>query len=317
MASQIDNFAKMVEQTQYPLVLSDYAEVAPVYPMFCEVLPWDPRFILGEKTQSVIGVGEPDEIAYGQEAPDRQFLDSWDVYSRARKYAHKFSITVEEMEAINATGRLTGSIEKDRLIADIFQTGTLTAGSIELFSGSFTGETDPYPKFIYDSVPFFDTAHVLKASDDTPSNHTVSAALGETTLESALTLMESTSAVDERGVAIENVMDTLMVGTALQWTARKILETDKKVGSANNDKNLMNGRLNLIVNRKLTDGASASSWWLLRTTGRRAVRVRDSGEPRLRVYPDEKTHRIVMELFSYFSATVQDWRGAFCANKAA
>lgn len=328
MASQIDNFNSMVEASLYPLVIDEYQEVMPQYPDLCEVLPWDARFMLGEKSQSVIGVGEPDEVAFGQEAPDRQFLDSWAVYARSRKYAHKLSITVEEMDAINSIGRLPASIEdffvgqgrafrrkKEKLIANILQKGTLTAGNAEYFNGTFSNETDPYPLYIYDGQPFFDTAHNLKASSTTPANHTVSAALSEATLQAALTLMERTSAVDERGSAIENPMDTLLVPTGLEWTARVLLESALKAGSANNDKNLLQGRLALKVNRYLTDDADA--WWLLRTQGRRAIRVRDSGEPRLRVFMHEPTNRVVMELASYFSATVQDWRGAFNANKAA
>ena len=328
MASQIDNFASMVDQTLYPLVIDEYAEVQPTYPQYCEVLPWDVKYQLGEKTQSVIGVGEPDEIPIGTEAPSRQFLDSWAVYASSRKYAHSLAITVEEMEAINAIGRLPGSIEqfflgqgrafrrkKEKLIANIYQKGTLTAGDARYFNGTFTNETDPYPLYGYDGAPFFDTAHNLKASSTTPSNHTASAALSEATLKAALTLMERTSALDERGVAIENVMDSLMIPVGLEWTARTLLESALKVGSGNNDKNLLQGRLNLIVNRYLTD--DADGWYLLRTQGRRAVRVRDSGEPRLRVFMHEPTNRVVMELASYFSATVQDWRGAFNANKAA
>jgi len=285
---------------------------------------------MGEKIQSVTDFGEPDEIPYGSEAPDRQSASGWPVYVKGRKYAHKLTMSREEMAAIEANGRLPQSVEsyflgvgasfarkKDQHIANMIQDGTLTAGNVDLFDGSFAGEADPYPAVGYDGLPFFDTAHSLKLSSTTPANHTVSAALAESTLQAALTLAESTSAVDERGRPIGNPMDTLLIPVGLEWTARLLLESALKVGSGNNDKNLLQGRLNLVVWRELSKAASTSSWWLARTSGRRALRVRDSGEPRLRVWAEERTNSVCIEAYSYFSAQVQDWRGMFAFNKAA
>jgi hypothetical protein len=331
MPSGIDNFKSLVESTLYPLVLDEYAAIPPLYPAFCEVLPWDNRYNLGERTDSVIGVGDPDEIAYGQEAPDRQFLDSWGVNSKARKFAHKFSITQEELDAINAIGRLPGTVEqffmgqgtafrqkKEKFVAGMLQKGTLTAGSFAYFGNAFTGvDAVSSDLFIYDGGPLYDTAHTLKGSSTTPSNHTAVAAISETTLQAALTLMEATSAVDERGNRIQNRMDTLVIPVGLEWTARVLLESALKAGSGNNDKNLLQGRLALQVNPYLSDSESASSWWLFGTQQRRAIRVRDSGEPRLRIYRDEPTNRVVMELSCQFMAACQNWRSTFCANKAA
>lgn len=322
----------LVDQTLYPMLIEEYQGIDLVYPRICDVLPWDDRYMLGERIDAVVDFGEPDEIEFGMEAPSRQTENGWKIYSKTRKYAHKFEISMEEMAAIDSIGRLGERMEaffrgtgaafarkKEAHIANMVQDGTLTAGNVSLFDGSFVGETDPYPTLGYDGQPFFDTAHNLVLSSTTPANHVVTSALSEANIQTQLSLMESTSAVDERGRPIQNPMDTLIVPVGLEWTARVLLESALKAGSANNDKNLLQNRLDLIVWRELSKTASASSWWLAGTRpgAPRAIRVRDSGEPRVRMWEEQRTGMFYVEVYSYWAAQVQNWRRMGAFNKAA
>jgi len=327
----VSQAAAIVEKTLYPVLTDSYDREPAVYPMLCDVLPWDPAFTYGERFKSVGGVGEPDIIEYGTEAPDRSFEDHYTIYSKGRKLAHKITVEKELFAQLQADGTLQPYLmqrfdgagmrfkqAKEKFIAGIVQKGTLTAGSLTYFDNSFVGETDAYPKYIYDGLPFFDTAHTLKhSSGSTLSNHTASAALSTSTLESALTLMERTSALDERGEPIVNQMDTLVVPAGpLEFPAAVLLESIGKVGTANNDINSVRGRLELVPWRYLTDDADC--WFLFRLrSGQRSIRMRDSGAPAIRMWEEPRIGSFVIQAESYFSATVVDWRGAFCANKAA
>jgi len=318
---------ELIEKTLYPLVVPDYTAVPKVWPVICQQYPWDPAFIYGERRDALTDIGEPDEVPFGEELPDRAFVTGWKVYAKTRKIGHKVTVERELIIGMDAGGRLPSSLlnqftgsgkrfaqKEEKYIADVFQKGTLTAGNLAIFDGSFPGETDPYPKFIYDAYPFFDTAHPIKLGDSTYANHTVSLSLSDANIETARILMEHTSAVDERGEPILNMMTHLMVPTQLEFTAARILESVLKPGTANNDRNVHQGSLQLVVWRFLTDDTDA--WWLL-NSDRPAVYVRDSGLPQVGAYDNRKQHHIVVEAFKYFTYAVQDWRGAYCANKAA
>lgn len=329
----VTQIPELVERTAYPLSFDAYAQVPTVYPRICEVLPVTPDLLYGERIDHVIGVGEPDKVPYGQEINEREGDTGHKIYLAVYKLGEKMRFPRELVESSDAIGRLTSLIgafaqsigqqmplKKERIIADIFQKGTLTAGDASVFNNSFPNEADPYPKFIYDGQPFFDTAHGLKLSSTTPSNHTASAALTLANLEAQHTLMAVTSAVDERADPILIQPDVLLVPSgAMEFTASTLLESMLKPGSANNDANTMRGKYELIPWRFLSDAASASAWWLLQTGpgARRAVRVRDSGAPRFETWYEEKTQSWFVQGYSYFGASVQEWRTASCANKAA
>ena len=319
---------ELIEQTLYPLVLSEYEQVPAVGQSLCEVLPWDPMFTYGERIDSVTDFGEPDEIPFGTEPPDRSAVSGWKVWSKTRKIAHKVTVEIELFEALRASGRLPdyltgrfsgqGSRFAQKIEKHIFgyiEQGVLTAGNRAYFDQSFPGEDPTYTLVGYDGVPFFDTAHVLKLSSSTPSNHTASAALSHATIETGLILAEKTSALDERGQQIYNPMDTLLVPTALGFTARRILGSELQAGTAQNDVNALRGRLNVVESPRLVD---TDSWFLFRlNTGKRSLRMRLSGPPRLKVYGIDKTNQVAIELVQYFSLTHQDWRGAAAFNIAA
>ena len=321
----------IIEQKLYELLIPEFESEPAVCPQICDVLPWDDRFMYGELIQSLTDVGEPDVVGFGHELPDRSFGEGWTVYAKTRKVGHKISFPIELLRAADASQRVGDLIEdnfvgagrrfvqqQEKFCAGLIEAGALTAGSSTYFDNVFPGDGASGPTlYIYDGLPFFDTAHALKHSSSTPSNHTAAAVLGQTTLEAALTLMERTSAVDERGEPIVNRMDTMLVPAgALEFTARVLLGSAQRVGSGNNDMNSVQGRLNLIPWRFLSGDADA--WYLWRTTpGQRPIRMRDSMIPTVQVIEDLVHGLVVVQAFKYFSCVVRDWRGAGAFNIAA
>lgn len=86
-----------------------------------------------------------------------------------------------------------------------------------------------------DAVSFFNTAHPL-ADGGTNSNRPASGAdLNETSLEAAIVAMASW--MDDRGIYVNAKPRTLLIPPALEFTAERILKTELRPGTMDNDIN--------------------------------------------------------------------------------
>ena len=326
MSLDITQIPEIIENTLYPYVLTEYEGIQTQYQNIANVLPYDPMKAYGEKGSAATGLGQPIEF----EDNEQVSLDSEDTaktwQGRVRQSGRRVFISdrmAGQMSAVGlgeyVTERSRGwgekaAIYKDDIVAGLLQKGTLTAGNLEYFDDSYVGQQDPNPGFIYDGLPFFDTAHALSAASGTFANHTAALALSRDNLQTVLTAFESTNAIDERGDRISNPATTLLVPPGLEWTARQILGSS--LTSDQNQINPIQGRLNLVPWRALSDAASASAWWVLGSN--RSIRVRDSGAPAMFVERATDGRRgFYFGFTQYFEATVTNWRGAYCANKAA
>jgi len=110
---------------------------------------------------------------------------------------------------------------------------------------------------IYDGYAFFSATHpsLVGGSYDNDND----TALTYTNLQTALIQAENTNAYDERGNRIRLVMDTLIVGPSLRYTAMNILKASMSPGDADNDINVLQGSLNLIVWPWIS---SATEWYI-------------------------------------------------------
>lgn len=102
-----------------------------------------------------------------------------------------------------------------------------------------------------DGVELFSRVHPW-ASGGTYANELSAAAdLSTTSLQAALSDIEGTT--DSTGVPIALIAKTLLVPPELRWDASVILESQKKSGTANNDKNVfLDLDLSYMVNHYLT-----------------------------------------------------------------
>jgi hypothetical protein len=112
-----------------------------------------------------------------------------------------------------------------------------------------------------DGVPLFSTQHPL-VSGGTNSNRPATAAdLNETSLEAAV--IQIAQWTDERGLLIAAKPKKLVVPPALQFVATRLLETELRVGTNDNDINAIknNGSIaeGYTVNNYLTD---TNAWFL-------------------------------------------------------
>jgi len=106
------------------------------------------------------------------------------------------------------------------------------------------------------------TDHPLVNGGTNSNRPTVAADLNETSLEAAV--IQLADWTDERGLLIAAKPKKLIIPAALQFTATRLLETELRVGTADNDLNALrsNGAIpgGYAVNHYLTD---TDAWFLL------------------------------------------------------
>ena len=173
------------------------------------------------------------------------------------RYTHEtiamgFAVTEEAMED-NLYDSLSSRYTKALARAMAYTKQVKAAATLNNgFNSSFAGG---------DGVELFSTAHPL-VSGGTNSNEPATAAdLNETSLEAAV--IQIAAWTDERGLLIAAQPRKLIIPPALMFVATRLLETDGRVGTADNDLNVLrnNGSIpeGYAVNHYLTD---TNAWFL-------------------------------------------------------
>lgn len=120
------------------------------------------------------------------------------------------------------------------------------------FSASFPGG---------DGVSLFNAAHPLVSGGSNSNVPSVATDLNETSLEAAI--IQITQWTDERGLLIAAKARKLIVPTQLQFVATRLLQTDQRPATADNDTNAIktNGAIpeGYTVNNYLTD---PNAWFI-------------------------------------------------------
>lgn len=326
MALSATQIQKLIEDDGYPAMFEMYEQTPTLYSQIAQVVTVDSAGapLYGDKGTEFQGMDEFREREDGAEIEDSTINETFTWQARIRQYSRSLLIPARVIRAndLSAAQSLIQQAapgwarqalrQKDDFVAGMFQKGTLTAGSLQYFDNGYLNNSDPNAGFIYDGLPWFDTAHTLSDGTGSYSNHTASLPLTEANLETALIAMTDTNAVDDRGNRVSVTPTHLLVPAGLQFTAQKILRSASLPGSANNDINPLFNSVIPVTWRALRD--SSSAWWLIQA--QEGLRVYDSGVPVLRQY--EKANGDIQISAEYlFGATVTNWRFAYCGNKAA
>ena len=189
---------------------------------------------------------EGSAIAYdnGQEA--------WTARYNHETIALGFSLTEEAIED-NLYDTLSSRYTKALARAMAYTKQTKAAAILNNgFSSSYPGG---------DGVALFSTAHPLVSGGTNSNTPTTAADLNETSLEAAV--IQIAQWTDERGLLIAAKPRKLIVPPSLQFVATRLLETELRVGTADNDINALknNGSIpeGYTVNNFLTD---SDAWFL-------------------------------------------------------
>ncbi len=164
-----------------------------------------------------------------------------------------FSITEEAVED-NLYDSLSARYTKALARAMAYTKQVKGAATLNnAFSSSYVGG---------DGVALISTAHPLVSGGTNSNRPTTASDLNETSLENAV--IQIAAWTDERGLLIAARPKKLVIPPALQFTATRLLETNLRVGTADNDINALknNGSIpeGYTINHFLTD---SNAWFLM------------------------------------------------------
>ena len=179
--------------------------------------------------------------------------EAWTARYNHETIALGFSITEEAIED-NLYDSLSARYTKG-LARAMAYTKQVKAASVlnNGFSSSYVGG---------DGVQLFSTAHPLVSGGTNSNTPATQADLNETSLEAAV--IQIAAWTDERGLLIAAKPKKLVVPPSLMFVATRLLETELRVGTTNNDINAIknNGAIpeGYTVNHFLTD---VNAWFLI------------------------------------------------------
>ena len=178
--------------------------------------------------------------------------EAWTARYNHETIAQGFSLTEEAIED-NLYDSLSARYTK-ALARSMAYTKQVKAAAVlnNGFSTSYTGG---------DGAPLFSANHTLVSGGTNSNIPTTPADLNETSLEAAV--IQIAAWTDERGLLIAAKPRKLIIPSALQFVATRLLETSLRVGTTDNDINALknNGSIpeGYAINHFLTD---TNAWFL-------------------------------------------------------
>lgn len=255
--------------------------------------PW------GHRGTSFATDAAPKRRKDGQEVQAATAGTGFTPQGNIRLIARKIGITQRQMEAENAERVLTTTIaqfqadflrlcalEVEGHFATMLNKGAFTAGD-DVFNGSYDNGllADPSGNLIYDSKAFFANDHPLALDSSlTRDNYLAGTALDSAGLTAARLKINKTNAVDNLGRQSMQMADLVIVPSDLEYTIDVLLESQNKPGTAQNDRNVFQGRLNKIVHPLL----SSATGWFMGVRGQGIVSF-DGGTPAFDIDYDKHT----------------------------
>jgi len=179
--------------------------------------------------------------------------EAWTARYTNETIAMGFSITEEAIED-NLYGSLSARYTKALARAMAY---TKQVKGATILNNAFAAGTT-----YGDGQTLCSTAHPLVSGGTNSNRPTIGTDLNETSLEAAI--IQIAGWTDERGLLIASQPTTLVIPPALQFVATRLLETELRVATADNDINAIKSNSAIpggyTVNHYLTD---ANAWFLM------------------------------------------------------
>jgi len=232
---------------------------------------------------------------------------SYDTANEAftARYTHEtialaFSITEEAVE-----DNLYDSIAKrytKALARSMANTKQIKAANV--LNNGFSGGTAGG-----DGVDLLSIAHPTISAGNQKNELTTSADLSETSLEQAM--IDIAAFKDERGLKIAARGMKLIIPSALQFTAERILKSTQRVGTADNDINALKSMgmipQGFVVNNYIDDGAQ----WFIKTDVPNGMKHFTRAALKTAMEGDFETGNMRYKARERYSFGWSDWRGIY------
>ena len=254
MAVGRDQFTKGIVRDMYAYSIEKYPQVPPVYTELFEGFDSTGAF---EQSTNAIGVGQLDVKPEGEPITYQNAMEGFTVMGKNTTFAAGIEFTLEQVmdmspqKIANVVTAFASQytdkyiISKEQFYSNFFNYGGYTAGHA-IFNGSVPGNTDPSGDLCYDGEPFFNLSDNLRPNHPSGTDtyyNALALSLTEANLQTAYNLMTITNAVDARGDKISIQPDVLIYHPSLRWIAKKLMENELQVGSAQNDRNTVQNLL--------------------------------------------------------------------------
>ncbi len=208
-----------------------------------------------EEETKLSGFGAAPVKNEGQAIAYDNAQEAWTARYNHETIAMGFSITEEAVED-NLYDSLSSRYTKGLARAMAY---TKQVKGAAILNTAFTGSGNP----VYgDGVVLCSTAHPLVSGGVNSNRPSTGTDLNETSLENAV--IQIAAWTDERGLLLAAKPKKLVIPPALMFVATRLLETQQRVGTADNDINALrsNGSIpgGYTVNHFLTD---TNAWFLL------------------------------------------------------
>ena len=261
-----------------------------------------------EEEVLIVGFGAAPDKSEGQSVSFDNANESYTARYTHSTVALAFALTEECIE-----DNLYDSLGKrytKALARSMAHSKEVTAANVlnNAFSSSYTGG---------DGVSLINTAHPLAGGGSDANRASSMADLNETSLEAAL--VDLATFTDDRGLNISVLASKLIVPPQLVFVADRLLESEGRPGTADNDINAVRntGMISggYVVNHHLTD----TDAWFLTTS------VTDSGEGlkgfqrtalNTSMEPDFATGNIRYKARERYSFGWSNWRGIYGSQGA-
>tara|TARA_R110000772_G_scaffold2740_3_gene9865 strand:- start:3861 stop:4769 length:909 start_codon:yes stop_codon:yes gene_type:complete len=206
-----------------------------------------------EEETKLSGFGSAPTKAEGSAIEYDNAQEAWSARYTHETVAMGFSITEEAIED-NLYDSLSSRYTKALARAMAY---TKQVKASDILNNAFAAGTT-----YGDGQALCSTAHPLVSGGTNSNRPTVAADLNETSLEAAI--IQIAGYTDERGLLIAAKPKKLVIPPALQFVATRLLETEGRVGTADNDINaiMSNGAVpgGYAVNHYLTD---TDAWFMM------------------------------------------------------
>ncbi len=161
---------------------------------------------------------------------------------------------------------------------------------------------------IGDGQPLFSTAHPIDGS--TVSNtFTVQSDLNETSLQDAIVAVQRFK--DQAGLRVMTKPVKLIVPTELQWTAARLLESQFRTGTANNDINAVYNTSAVPQGYRVNQFLTDTNAWFLLTDAPNSFKYYEREALETDTYEDYDTKNVKASAIERYSFGCSNFRGAF------
>lgn len=166
-----------------------------------------------------------------------------------------------------------------------------------------------YP--IGDGQPLYSTAHPIDGST-VANTFLVQSDLNETSLQDAINAIQQFK--DQAGLIVMTKPTKLIVPTQGQWTANRLLESQFRIGTANNDVNALNNTSAVPQGYRVNQFLTDQNAWYLQTDAPSGFKRFDREPLEIDMYTDFTNDNLMVKGIERISYGVSNFRASFASS---